>query len=179
MGDVSDYSWELGISGLPGISVEDLTISDISGDIYGYPGKGYHIGALQAAYEPDLQPLAAYVTANGRYESFQTRRGAAGAATTDYYVVPAGKKLYVVHIYFTSYPGDGWITIGYGDDAKAEGAVAPTNGQALFPPWALAAYEAGKWYDIPMFAEIPTGKYPYLYSEAGKCGAQIVGVEVE
>ena len=157
MGDVADYAWQL----------------------YYYPGKGYHIGALQANSEPDMQPMAAYVTGNGRYESFQTKRGPAGAATTDYYVVPAGKKLYVVHIYFTSYPGDGWITLGYGDDAKAEGASAPTNGQALFPPWALAAYEAGKWYDIPMFAEIPAGKYPYLYGEAGKCGARIVGVEVE
>jgi hypothetical protein len=156
MGDVSDYSWET----------------------YYYPGKGYHIGALQANSEPDLKALSAYIITNAHYETFQTKRGAAGGASVNYYQVPAGKILYIVHIYFTSYPGDGWITLGYGDDAVAEGAVAPTNGVALFPPWALAAYEAGKWYDIPMFAAIPAGKYPYLYGEAGKCGARITGVEV-
>ena len=156
MGDVADYAWQL----------------------YYYPGKGYHIGALQANSEPDMQPMAAYVTGNGRYESFQTKRGPAERLppiTT--WCRRAKNYMWCISI-SPAIPGR-LDHFRLGDDAKAEGASAPTNGQALFPPWALAAYEAGKWYDIPMFAEIPAGKYPYLYGEAGKCGARIVGVEVE
>ena len=129
--------------------------------------------------------LYAYVTGAGRYMTFESPDG------TDYQV-PANKTFKITRmIYFSTGNDITMSSIGYGDDGVAEGAAAPTT-----PKYVLGNGDAGFYGSlfggtanlhvpppvVDVYAEVPTGKYPFLKcvattGVATDIRAQIFGLE--
>ena len=85
------------------------------------------------------------------------------SGTTDY-VVPAGKTFYITKITLNGGSALRSISIGYGDDAVAEGAGAPTNAVTLTSTKHVIAVSADTYYVYDTFLIVPAEKYPYILS---------------
>lgn len=113
------------------------------------------LGAAVTDVPADVVCASAFLTAINRYMTFEVPCG------TDY-VVPAGKTLRITLVQF-DYSG-AWakVRFGYGDDAVAEGAAAPSN--PIFLTHGLMSLGTTARSEAKCSYDVPAGKYPFLYA---------------
>ena len=124
-------------------------------------------------------PITAYAATSGganRYMSFEAPTG------TDYQV-PVGKSLVITRLIYKGAAIGDMAIIGYGDDAVANGAAAPTNpvslmGQSGVTPTSSLVVEAVNLvHDIAVYLSIPAGKYPFIQYSGTASSVQLIGAE--
>jgi len=117
----------------------------------------------------------------------------AGTVTADHYMslespvgtdyqVPAGQTLRITHVLYESATGGSMVIIGYGSDAVAVGAAAPTGATSLIgahgasPVSPLAAETAASSYALDVYAEVPASQFPFIQASGANTRVQIFGV---
>ncbi len=134
-----------------------------------YTSVGVYSGAPVTAY-------AATSGGAGRYMSFEAPTG------TDY-VVPTGKSLIVTRLIYQGAAIGDEVVIGYGDDAVANGAAAPTTPVSLMgaagvtPTSSLVVEAVNLVHDIAVYLSIPAGKYPFMQASGTSASIQLIGAE--
>lgn len=124
--------------------------------------KKITIGSMESDAPGDIVSLLGAV--NNQYETLQSNRTATGGVTTNYYQVPTGYSLVITNLYLKAGLAGNAPVIGYGDDAKAAGAVAPTNAVGLTTTNVITIEATSKIEKVPVFIVVPAGKYPYMYA---------------
>tara|TARA_Y100000310_G_scaffold295348_1_gene326597 strand:+ start:66 stop:479 length:414 start_codon:yes stop_codon:yes gene_type:complete len=117
----------------------------------------FKLGSVGQDGVTGLRSMFVRLTTASRYMTPHT------SGTTDY-VVPEGKTFYITKISLMGGGALSSISIGYGDDAVAEGAGAPTNAIALTGTKHVIAVSANTYYVYDTFLIAPAEKYPYVLS---------------
>ncbi len=133
------------------------------------------LGSMESDAPGDIVTLLG-AAGVAQYETLQTKRGATGAKTTDYYQVPTGYELIMTNLYIWSSVAGSDAVIGYGDNAVAAGSTAPTNAVGLSTSLVLGNSAAKIIERVPVCLVIPAGKYPYVYS-AGSAHIMVSGFQ--
>ena len=91
------------------------------------------------------------------------------------YQVPADTLLRIGLLYYSGSAVKTTIRLGYGDDSVNLSAVPPTNNVDLINQ--IPVEISNKLFSVSMIINIPTLKYPYLYTEIGDGILIAVGCE--
>lgn len=115
--------------------------------------------------------------ANPRFMTFEDPVG------TDYQVA-TGKVFYLTRIFLNSQTAGIQHTVGYGDDAVAEGTTAPTTPVYQIgnnTTSTLQATTANITQEFKCYASMPAGKYPFVrkYISGNGHSIQAYGIEVD
>ncbi len=109
-----------------------------------------------------------------------------GAAGTDnyttlqipsgtFYQVPADTKYVMGLILYNGTTVRSKVCIGYGDDTVDDSGTPPTNYVSMHHMMPVEVSD--KLYQIPVYIEIPEGKYPLIHAWDGGAECNIIGVE--
>ena len=108
------------------------------------------IGELGTDQVDDIVLLSANPSA-GKYKTFES-------PVSTNYQVPAGKKLDLLRLLGCHLTGCGGVMIGYGDDVVNNSSSPPTNFVPIF--MSIQTKLSPDMVDIPIFSQVPAGKYP-------------------
>mgnify|MGYP001571637590 CR=1 FL=1 len=127
---------------------------------------------------PIFKSLIAIITTTNTIMTLEDPGG------TDYQV-PSGKVFYFLKVIFSSGASAINFGLGYGDTGVANGITEPTapvflmgNTSAQSP---LSIDVANKPYEIPVYASVPAGKFPFANTVATSATKMLhaIGVEVD
>lgn len=128
----------------------------------------FRVGSLASDVLADIKRGNNFAVINN-YSTFEHPDGTP-------YSVTAGKTLYITRVRFTSTAGPGRISIGYGDDAVDDSALAPTT--PVLVDKLLGVVTAELLAVVDCFTPIPAGKFPFFVATLGGAYASFEGIEI-
>lgn len=152
------------------------------------PGFGVSLGAGQFVDINDLITMTAVAGTSGRYQTFQTLIGSAGAAgSSNYYQVPAGKRFLALASLLVprgTSTAVNEVVLGYGDTGVNDTVAAPTNAAGRLIQTYLALNGGGaatSFFNEPVITSlyflVPASKYPCAYFPVTSMAITLYGVE--
>lgn len=115
--------------------------------------EAFKIGSYASDSDEGLKVGILCPTNNGKYDSIEIPSGTK-------YQVPAGYKLIITKIIYSSSVADGSFEIGYGDTSCDDAEAAPTN--AVILTGIIHSKVAFTKYTEDVIVEIPEEKYGYI-----------------